>query len=149
MNGFMDFSTLSDASFWLFGSGVLVAAELASGTFYLLMIAIGSLAASITAWLGFGVIVQIVVAAVMGGGAAIVLYSFRKRRPRPLPARANRDVNLDIGSRVDVGYWNANGSTEVSYRGANWQARYEGDGAPTPGPHVIRALDGNYLVLGK
>ena len=56
-------------------------------------------------------------------------------------------MNLDIGERVVVSEWHADGSTHVSYRGAPWNARYAGEGRPEPGEFVISGIDGNRLLL--
>ena len=53
----------SGATWWWVAAGVLVAAELASGTFYLLMLALGMAAGAIAAHLGFATAAQLVVAA--------------------------------------------------------------------------------------
>ena len=45
---------LSSASLWWVAAGIAVAVELATGTFYLLMIALGLAAAAIAAHLGAG-----------------------------------------------------------------------------------------------
>ena len=54
---------LSAATFWWVAAGVAVAAELATGTFYLLMLALGLAAAAIAAHLGLGGSLQITVGA--------------------------------------------------------------------------------------
>ena len=66
-----------------------------------------------------------------------------------LPAQANPDVNLDIGSTVQVPQWQADGTARVPYRGSSWDARHVGGGAPQPGLHVIRAVDGTRLLLER
>ena len=60
---------LSVATFWWVLAGVAVAAELATGTFYLLMIALGLVGAALAAHLGLSVTLQVVTAAVVGGGS--------------------------------------------------------------------------------
>src|SRR6188474_2810479 len=64
--GAMDWS---NATWWWVATGVLVAAELATGTFYLLMMAIGTAAAALSAHAGAGFTGQLVAAALIGGGA--------------------------------------------------------------------------------
>ena len=135
------------ATLWWIAGGVLVAAELASGTFYLLMLALGCAAAALAAHAGGAVTGQVVVGALVGVGATAGWNFRRMRQPRSAPAESKRDVNLDIGQTVVVRAWGADGSTHVSYRGANWQAGYEGDGTPAPGPHAIVAVRGNRLML--
>ncbi|MDH4106316.1 MAG: NfeD family protein, partial [Gammaproteobacteria bacterium] len=60
---------MTPATIWWVLAGVAVAVELATGTFYLLMLALGMAAGAIASHLGFGVPLQIVAAAAVGGGA--------------------------------------------------------------------------------
>jgi membrane protein implicated in regulation of membrane protease activity len=138
---------LSPAVFWWIAAGVLVAVELATGTFYLLMLALGAAAAALAAHAGLAFAMQLVIAALVGGGAVAGWHQRRQRQPQSPPASANRDVNLDIGERVHVAHWLADGTASVHYRGAQWSARYAGDGTPAPGEFVIRAVEGNRLML--
>jgi membrane protein implicated in regulation of membrane protease activity len=132
---------------WWVATGVLVAAELATGTFYLLMLALGAAAAAVGAHLGLAAAPQLLLAALVGGGATLAWHWHRGRGPQAAPAATNRDVNLDIGERVQVAAWNADGSARVQYRGAAWTARYAGPDAPRPGEHYIIAIEGSQLVL--
>ena len=132
---------------WWIAAGLLVAAELATGTFYLLMLALGCVAGAIAAWLGFEATVQMLAAALLGGGAVMFWHRIRERRPGALPAAANPDVILDIGQSVQVDHWAPDGSASVKYRGAAWRARYLGAGRPDSGRYVIRAIDGSCLLL--
>jgi len=141
----MDMST---ATGWWVAAGIAVAAELGTGTFYLLMIALGLAAAAIAAQLGASPAMQLVAAAVIGGGAT-ALWHWR-RRSHDAPDRAaheNRNVNLDIGERVHVDAWAADRTARVSYRGSNWTARLA-PGAPlAAGDYLVSAVEGNWLVL--
>lgn len=139
----------SSATVWWVAAGALIAAELATGTFYLLMLALGLAAAALTAHAGLGFSAQLFVAAVVGAAAVTAWHLRRQRKPAALPAQENRDVNLDIGERVQVPAWTPDGTAEVSYRGAAWRARWAGAGTPTPGEHVIAAIDGNQLMLRR
>jgi membrane protein implicated in regulation of membrane protease activity len=130
---------------WWLTVGALVAAELATGTFYLLMLAVGAAAGAVAAHLGVDSRVQIITAAVVGGGAVVAWHVARMLRPRAAPAASNRDVNLDIGQTLQVPAWGPDGSARVQYRGAAWAVRYAGNGEPAPGEHVIVALNGNEL----
>lgn len=139
----------SDATLWWVAAGVLVAAEMGTGTFYLLMLALGAAAGAVAAHAGAGLTGQIVASALVGGGAVAAWYVKRQRSPVAAPARGNRDVNLDIGERVRVDAWQPGGEAQVLYRGARWAARYAGDDAPEPGEFIIRGVDGNRLLLGR
>lgn len=136
---------LDAPSLWWLTVGALVAAELATGTFYLLMLALGATAGAMAAYAGVDSRMQVTTAAVVGGGAVVVWHFVRRLRPNAPPAERNRDVNIDIGQRLHVAAWDAEGTARVPYRGAQWAVRYAGDGPPAPGEHVIVALDGNEL----
>jgi membrane protein implicated in regulation of membrane protease activity len=139
----------ASSTVWWVVAGALVAVELATGTFYLLMLALGAAAAAIAAHSGAGLSVQLVVAAVVGGGAVTAWHVRRQRQPAAPPAEANRDINLDIGTRVSVSTWAADGTARVAYRGATWSARHDGAGTPAPGEHVIVAVHGSELLLQR
>jgi membrane protein implicated in regulation of membrane protease activity len=130
---------------WWLTAGVLVAAELATGTFYLLMLALGCVAGALAAQAGAALSTQLVSAALLGGGATVAWHFKRLRRPPAAPTESNRDVNLDIGQQVHVPEWAGDGTARVHYRGAAWSVRLA-EGAPTaPGPHVIVAVHGSEL----
>jgi membrane protein implicated in regulation of membrane protease activity len=140
----MEFSM---STFWWVLAGVAVAAELATGTFYLLMLALGMAAGAIAAHLGLSGSLQIATAAIVGGGATALWHLQRMKHPRSAPAAENRDVNLDIGERVKVHAWGADRTARVSYRGSTWTARLQPDAPAQPGEHVVKAVEGNWLVL--
>jgi len=139
----------SGATGWWVAAGVLVAAELAIGTFNLLMLALGMVAGALGAHAGLPVPGQLVLAAVVGGGAVLAWRAKRKRDPKPEPAASNRDVNLDIGSTVRVDRWNVDATARVQYRGTAWDVRYQGQGVPAAGDFTIRALEGNRLLVDR
>ncbi|MEP7295897.1 MAG: NfeD family protein [Burkholderiales bacterium] len=132
---------------WWIAAGAAVAVELATGTFYLLMVALGLAAGASAAHLGLAVAAQVVVAALVGGGATAVWHWRRFRQPQSAPSRENRDVNLDIGERVNVPAWVDDGTARVNYRGSAWTARAAPGAPPRSGEHRIVAVEGNWLVL--
>lgn len=140
----MDFST---ATLWWVAAGIAVAAELATGTFYLLMIALGLGAGALAAHAGLALSAQVICAALIGGGATALWHWRRYRQPRSAPARENRDVNLDIGERVRVDAWAADRTARVQYRGSAWTARLAPGAVAAPGEHLVTAVEGNWLVV--
>lgn len=138
---------LSAATFWWILAGVSIAAELTTGTFYLLMIALGLAAGAISAHAGLSPSLQITVAALVGGGATALWHWRRMKQPSSAPAASNRDVNLDIGERVQVDMWNPDRTSRVNYRGSMWTARLLPDAPALPGQHHVVAVEGNWLVL--
>lgn len=140
----MDFSA---SSLWWTAAGVVVVAELLTGTFYLLMMALGLAAAAVSAHIGWNSTAQIITAAAVGGGATALWHFKRASQPRSLPVRENRDANLDIGARVMVDSWAHDGTARVSYRGSVWTARLRAGAAPQTGVHTVSAVEANWLEL--
>ncbi len=137
----------SAPTLWWLGAGVLVAAELATGTFYLLMVALGAAAGAAAAHAGWSATAQWLAAAVLGAGATVAWHLLRARLPRAAPAASNRDVNLDIGQTVLVPNWQSDGTARVAYRGAQWQVRLAPGAEAGSGEHTIVALHGSELLL--
>ena len=138
---------MAESTIWWLLAGGAVAVELLTGTFYLLMLAIGLAAAALAAHLGLSMQAQLVVAALVGGGAVVGWHLLRQRQPKELPAASNRDVNLDIGETVQVTRWGPDGTTVVKYRGAQWTAVPAPGAIPVAGPHRIREVVGSRLVV--
>lgn len=137
----------SAPTWWWLAAGILVVAELLSGTFYLLMLALGCAAGALAAHAGVDSEWQIVVAALCGAGATAIWHYRRASAPRSAPVDRNRDANLDIGALVTVQAWDSERCARVQYRGAGWSARLA-PGAPAgSGEHVIVAVQGNELIL--
>ena len=138
---------VSAAVFWWVAAGLLVAVELATGTFYLLMIALGLAGAALAAHLGLSFAAQVAAACLLGGGTTVAWHLHRRRQPLPAPVAQNRDVNLDIGERVRVEAWAPDLTARVSYRGSAWSARLQPGAPAAAGEHIVSAVEGNWLIL--
>lgn len=138
---------LNAPTLWWLATGVAVIVELLSGTFYLLMLAIGLAAGAIAAHLGVSGVAQIVVCAVVGSGAVFAAYRVKRHRPGDPSARADRSVNLDIGEKVQIDAWESDGTAVVKYRGANWTAIHQPGVTPQVGIHRVVELVGNRLMV--
>ena len=140
---------MSEPTLWWLVTGAIVAAELLTGTFYLLMLAIGTAAAALAAHGGANTTVQILVAAVVGGGAVVAWHFKRPSGRAELPAQANPNVNMDIGETVQIADWNPDGTANVHYRGANWTAMHRTGITPSAGAHRVSEIVGNRLLVDK
>lgn len=138
---------VSPATVWWVAAGLAVAAEMATGTFYLLMVALGLAAGAIATHLGLGPSAQIAAGALVAGVATAAWHWRRAHHPRSAPAASNRDVNLDIGERVHVAAWGVDRTARVQYRGAPWTARLLPGAEARAGEHRVAAVEGNWLVL--
>jgi membrane protein implicated in regulation of membrane protease activity len=138
---------MEESTIWWLAAGAVVVAELLTGTFYLLMVAVGLVAAALAAHLGLPIALQIVSAAIVGGGAVVAWYLVKKRRPGDPSARADRSVNLDVGETIMIESWNPDGTSSVKYRGATWTAIHRAGVTPSTGMHRVSELVGNRLLV--
>lgn len=138
---------MEESTIWWLAAGAVVVAELLTGTFYLLMVALGLVAAALGAHAGLPVAFQIVAAAAVGGGAVVAWYQLKKRRPGDPSARADRSVNLDVGETLLIESWNPDGTTTVKYRGAQWTAIHRPGITPATGMHRVAEVVGNRLLV--
>jgi membrane protein implicated in regulation of membrane protease activity len=147
---------METSTVWWLLTGVFVALELATGTFYLLMLALGLAAGAVAAHLGFGATAQLIMAALFGGGCTLAWHRLRPQKKTD-DQTTNQDVHLDIGATVNVETSNASQATSVMHRGASWSARLVQQGLQgsahsgtlESGLHRIVAVEGNTLVLSK
>jgi membrane protein implicated in regulation of membrane protease activity len=140
---------MADSSIWWLVAGAVIAIELATGTFYLLMFAVGLCAAAIAAHLGASVPSQLVIAAVVGGGAVIAWHFLRGKKMIGKHAEFNSDVNMDIGQTVQVDTWNADSTSSIKYRGANWTVQLQEGSASGAGTYSVEQVVGSRLILKK
>lgn len=140
---------MADATVWWVATGLVVLLELFTGTFYLLMLAVGLAAGALAAHAQLGLSGQLVVAALVGATTVSLAYLRRRRRPGAPSARADRSVNLDIGETIQIEAWNSDGTAQVRYRGAQWTALARPGSSPTPGAHRVAELVGNRLLVDK
>jgi membrane protein implicated in regulation of membrane protease activity len=135
---------------WLAVAGLVVIFELFTGTFYLLMIAVGLVAGALAAWFNFGASFQMIVAAIVGAVATLALhkskFGWRERK------NASRDpnVNMDIGQSIKVDQWEDQGNGKYTarsmYRGAMWDVDLM-HSAGYPGMFVIEEVQGSRLIV--
>ena len=131
---------------WAILGFVLVIAELLSGTFYLLMLALAAFGAALAAWLGQGFGVQSVVAGVIAAGGCYGVHVYRARNAKEQMAP------IDAGQPASFEAWVDQGArlARVSYRGASWDAEVEGDGAEACAPAsllYVLSTHGNTLKV--
>jgi membrane protein implicated in regulation of membrane protease activity len=139
---------MSDWMAWLAAAGVLVILELFTGTFYLLMIAIGLALGGLAALAGAGLPLQAIVAGAVGVLATGLLHRSRFGRPARGDAARDSNVNLDIGQRLSVDGWQ-DGRARVRYRGALWDVELAQGATARPGDFRIVEVQGSRLVVAN
>lgn len=129
---------------WVIAGIALVIAELASGTFYLLVIAFAAFAGAGMAYFQQSFWLAAVVAAAVAASGVIALSRYRA----PRAARGN--ASLDVGQTVVFEFWISEGErmARVRYRNSNWDARVLEAGVLETGRVLhIRSIDGNTLQV--
>jgi len=128
--------------YWFLLGLVLLGLEMATGTFYLLIVAIGMAFAGLSALLGANMVSQLLLCAITVVAGTLIL-----RRRRLVSGDDITTDNLDVGQAVKILRWNDNGSARVVYRGAEWDAEVESADAPRDGQFYIAAVHGSGLLL--
>ncbi len=131
------------------GLGVL---EILTGTFYLLVLAVGCAAGGAAAWAGAGPTAQVLAtAAVTVAGWGWLWHRGSSRRGQN-GAVTDASMLLDVGERLEVGAWGTDRRAQVRYRGAAWTVELdpqEPAAAAVPGQFVIRRVVGNRLIVQR
>jgi membrane protein implicated in regulation of membrane protease activity len=128
--------------YWFLLALVLVGLEMATGTFYLLVVAIGMAVGGLVALLGGSLVWQLLLAAMTGFAGTVIL-----RRWKSTQAVETPNASFDIGQPVRVIKWNDNGTARVFYRGAEWDAEPESADTPRDATLYITAMRGSGLIL--
>ncbi len=140
---------MSDSTLWWLLAGSTVALELFTGTFYLLMLAVGIAAGALAAHAGLGLAGQLIVAAITGSALVVAWYFIKKRRASDPSVRSLRSVNLDVGEILQIDEWNLDGTASVKYRGAQWTVIHRPGNSPAPGSYRVAELVGSRLLVDK
>jgi membrane protein implicated in regulation of membrane protease activity len=134
---------------WWFVLGfVLLIAELMSGTFYLLVIAVAFAAAGVASLAGMPLVIQLIVAAGIGLAGSLWLRNSRFGRAA---ARSSTEPlqNLDVGQTVRIEQWSESRTARTAYRGAQWDVELAAGEDASPGDFVICDVRGSRLVVTR
>ena len=133
---------------WLIAGFVLVIAELLTGTFYLLVIALGAFAGSAAASMGANEVVQAIVGSVIALAGAWWVHHWHEAHRKNDKGPSNL---LDRGQPVVLEGWEneSAGIARVKYRGTSWDARVTPpDAKAVPGATLyIDSMEGSRLVV--
>lgn len=131
---------------WWLAAVVLVIAEMLTGTFYLLAVAVGLAAAGLVAYLGMAWAGQVVVAALLCSASVAVIFRWKQQHTNP---HEQANLAYDIGQDVHVVHWSDDRHARVSYRGAEWDAELAKMASPDPARQKwrIREIAGSQLII--
>ena len=128
--------------YWFVLAFGLLALEMATGTFYMLMLAAALTVGGVAALLGLGQPMQITLTALAGIIGTVILRRMKSTHPADAAS-----LSLDTGQPVQLIAWREDGSARVHYRGAEWDAEPESADMPHEGSLYIKAIRGSKLVL--
>lgn len=135
---------------WLVLAGVVVILELFTGTFYLLMIAVGLVAGALAAILSLSPAMQLITVAVVGSVATLALHNSKYGWTKNQDSARDPNVNMDIGMSVQVKEWQDQGNGKYTartmYRGAMWDVELQ-HSAGYPGAFIIEEIQGSRLIV--
>jgi membrane protein implicated in regulation of membrane protease activity len=132
-------------SYWLWWilAAILVGAEIVTGTFYLLAVGVAFAFGGVAAFIGASAPMQLLTAGILVVIGVMLVHYWRRRRGEPLP-----QPGLDIGKRVHVETWHADGTARVVYRGTHWDGVIASGDMARRNTMYIVATRGSTLVLG-
>ena len=125
----------------------LVIAELLTGTFYLLVIAIAFGAAGVAALLGASVVLQLATAAAFSLGGTLWLRQSKFGRRLRDRVISDHVQNMDVGQTLRVDQWAPNRTARANYRGATWDVELAPGEEAASGEFVIREINANRLIV--
>jgi membrane protein implicated in regulation of membrane protease activity len=128
--------------YWLLLALGLLMAEMATGTFYMLVLSVAFAIGGVAALLGLGEALQLMLSA--AAGITGILFLRRAKAARPAKASSQ---NFDIGQPVQVIAWREDGTARVHFRGADWDAEPESADTPHAATLYIKAMRGSTLIL--
>jgi membrane protein implicated in regulation of membrane protease activity len=131
---------------WLIAGFILVIAELASGTFYLLVLGIAAFAGAGVAYAGGALVWQSLAAAGIAVAGVVWVHQYRKHTV------SSPMQGLDVGQPAAFESWvdKSSGHARVKYRDALWDAQVAGGAAGERGEILyISSVDGNTLKVSK
>ncbi len=128
--------------YWFLLAFGLLALEMVTGTFYMLIVSIALGLAGIAALFGLNLPLQITLSA-----AASIIGTVILRRMKGMHTGKMISQSLDIGQSVRVISWLEDGVARVHYRGTEWDAELESSSVPRDGVLYIKAIQGSKLIL--
>lgn len=130
---------------FVLGFGLLLA-ELLTGTFYLMVIAVALGVAGLAALAGASFPLQVVIAAAISLGGSLWLrrsrFGLRANSPGVDPVQ-----NMDVGQSLRIENWSAARTARASYRGADWDVELAPGEPAIAGEFVIREIAASRLIV--
>ena len=128
--------------YWFLLALILIGLEMATGTFYLLIVAIAMAIGGTADLLGLIFPAQLALAALAGITGIILLLRWKSAHVSEITSQS-----LDIGQPVKILTWYDEQTARVFYRGTEWDAELEAKEDGHEGVFYIKDIRGSVLVL--
>jgi membrane protein implicated in regulation of membrane protease activity len=133
---------MENYAYWFLLALVLLALEMATGTFYMLVIGVALAIGGLAALAGLSLTLQLTFSAVAGIIGTVILH-----RRKSVSPDAAQSQNPNIGEQVKVLTWHEGGKIRVHYRGTEWDAELASSDVPHDQNLYIKAMRGSTLML--
>lgn len=133
--------------FWLVLTLIGVFLEMLTRTFTVLMLSLGFAIGAVLAWMGFGLIGQIVGAVVVGGAALFWLRRSAAGQELQEADESRYSIMGDDGDVVHVSQWDTGDTVDITYRGRKWSARLAKGEKAHRGLYRVKEVREGKLVL--
>lgn len=117
--------------------------EFATGTLYMLAIGLAFIYPAIADYAGASLGIQITALSAGILAHALMVMTWRKRKPSSLPS----NLPSDVGQRVEVIEWLDECTASVKFRGEEWQADKAKAEMPDAAYGIIQSIQGNRLII--
>jgi membrane protein implicated in regulation of membrane protease activity len=131
---------MENYAYWFLIALVMLALEMMTGTFYILVIGIALAIGGLVALCGLNLTAQISISAIVGIIGTVILHSKKGLAFDTLQ-------NPNVGEQVKVLVWREGGKARVSYRGSEWDAEIASTDVPQDQTLYIQEMRGSTLVL--
>lgn len=129
--------------YWFVAAFGVLALEMMTGTFYMLVLSLALGAGGLMALAGTGTTAQLSATAVVAVLGTLALRTWKTSRQH----RETPQQDLDVGQSVRVETWRPDGTARVWYRGAHWDAELDTPDTPRDQPLYIKSRRSAVLIL--
>jgi membrane protein implicated in regulation of membrane protease activity len=132
---------------WIVLSLFCIFLELLTRTFTLAALAIGFGCAALLGWLGFGFVIELLAAVLVGGGALLWLRRSPAGQALQEAEESMQSVISDDGDEVYISKWAPDNEVEVVFKGRTWNARLARGSKARAGAYKVHEVYEGKLIL--
>lgn len=135
---------------WLVLSLFCIFLEMLTRTFTMLALAIGFGCAALLGWMGFGFVIELVAAVLVGGGCVLWLRRSPTGQALQEADDSMQSVISDDGDEVYISKWAPDNQVDVVFKGRSWKARLARGSKPRAGNYkVLEVFEGKLILKEK